>query len=201
MVSESCLCDRSVIVILIQEGELFSTIYCLIVVSSWDGSDSVFFFFSNFIGWIYFQIRQRNFETISIVFMIQMKSIVITLPLHDSWSILRSIKHIECMSIWRGLFAEYPMFSLYLPIDLSSGGNYDKLCITNELLYIRSSHKSVLLDELWWVDVVPLISVNLITICHNKVKIIVESNSVNFKSVHVHFDVKEISHINSLIRR
>lgn len=201
MVSESCFSDRSVIIILIQESELFCTIYCLIVASSWYCSDSIFLFFTNFIGWIDFQIWQWNFETIGIVLMIQMENIVITLPLHDSWSILRSIKYIKCMSIRRWLFTKDPMFSLDLSINFSSSGDNDELSITNKLLNISSSHKSILLNKFWWIDVIPFVSVNLITICHNEVEIIVESDSVNFKSVHVHFYFKEVSGINSLIWR
>lgn len=93
------------------------------------------------------------------------------------------------------------MLSLNLSVNFSSGCDDNKLSVTNKLLNICSWHKSIFLDEFWWVDIIPFVSVNLVSISHNKVKIIIESNTVNLKSVHIHFDFKKVSCVNSLIWR
>lgn len=131
--------------------------------------------------------------------MIQMKNIVISLPLHYGWSILRSFKYIECMSVRYCLFTEYPMLSLNLLVDFSSGCDNDELSITHKLLNIRSRHESILLNEFWWVHIIPFISVNLISVGHDKIDVIIEANSINSEPVHVHFDFEEVSGEDSLV--
>lgn len=91
------------------------------------------------------------------------------------------------------------MFALDLSVNLGSGCNDNELSITYKLFNKSTGHQSILLDKFGWILVIPLISIDLISIGHNKIDVIIESDSVNSEFIHIHFNVKEVSHVNLLV--
>lgn len=93
------------------------------------------------------------------------------------------------------------MFSMHSAIELCSCRHYDKVCTAYELLNVGVSHQSEFLNKFGRVSYVPFIGVNLIAVCNCNVKIVVETKSINFETVHVHSNFKETSNLKPLISR
>ena len=131
--------------------------------------------------------------------MEEVERVVITLPLHDSRAIGRGVKHIKRMGIRRRLPTKHPMLPLLLPIHLSPRSHNNKLSITHQLLNIRPTHQPILLNQFGWVHHIPLVGVDLVTVGHYDVEIVIEANPVNSETVHVHLDLEEVTHVDSSV--
>lgn len=89
------------------------------------------------------------------------------------------------------------MFSLWLSIEHGPGCDNNELSVTDQLFNLSASHKSILLNQFGGIHNIPLIGVNLISIGHDNIQVIIEANVIYPKLVHVHLDLKEVTHVDS----
>ena len=187
--------------VLVNDSEFLWAVNTLIVLAVWYSDHSVLFYLSSLwtVGWVDFHVWKGQLVIFNGVFVEQVKGVVVSLPLHDCRAISWSVEDIEGMSVRWWVPAENPMFSLVLTVEFSSCSDNYKLGVANQLFDVSASHKSILLHKFGWVDDIPFVGVNLISVGHNEIKVIVESDSINSESVHIHFNFKEIAHIDGSV--